>query len=102
MARFDVDGNYWLLIADNGERVATGGESFDSPFNARRAAETFKANASAYAYDVYSDSGDRYRWRAMASNGRRVASSGESFASRSNARRAADAIPDIAEAASGP
>jgi uncharacterized protein len=51
MAKFepfkDSGGNWrWRLIADNGEKVATRGESFYSAGNARRAAETVKRLAS--------------------------------------------------------
>lgn len=37
---------------------------------------------------VYRDSSGRWRWRIVAGNGRKVASSGEAFASKSNALRA--------------
>jgi uncharacterized protein YegP (UPF0339 family) len=39
--------------------------------------------------EVYEDFGSRYRWRAKGKNGRITAVSGESFASKGNARRAA-------------
>ena len=38
--------------------------------------------------EIYPDRGGRYRWRLRASNGQVVAVSGESFASKSNAKRA--------------
>jgi hypothetical protein len=41
---------------------------------------------------VYKDSGGNWRWRLVASNGQTVASSGESFSSESNARRAAENV----------
>jgi uncharacterized protein YegP (UPF0339 family) len=37
---------YWDLIASNGQKLATAGESFDSRGKAERAAEYVKANAS--------------------------------------------------------
>ncbi len=43
-------------------------------------------------FHVYRDSGGSYRWRLVASNGQTVASSGESFESKSNARRAAENV----------
>ncbi len=41
---------------------------------------------------IYSDSGGHYRWRLVSSNGQTIASSGESFASHSNAKRAAENV----------
>ena len=39
-------------------------------------------------FEPYRDRLGRWRWRAVASNGRKVAASGEAFASRFNAERA--------------
>jgi len=42
----DASGSYrWRLVASNGQTVASSGESFDSKYNARRAAENVKENA---------------------------------------------------------
>jgi uncharacterized protein YegP (UPF0339 family) len=41
---------------------------------------------------IYADSGGNYHWRLVASNGQTVATSGESFASKGNARRAAEGV----------
>ena len=70
--------------------------------DAKRAAEHFKVNATRWNYEVYADSGGNYRWRAKAGNGAIVASSGESFDSKSNAQRAADNVRDNGGSASGP
>ena len=40
-------------------------------------------------FEIYADSAGKYRWRLKDSNGVKIASSGESFDSESNARRAA-------------
>ena len=48
---------------------------------------------------VYADAGGHYRWKLVASNGQTTASSGESFASKSNAREAAERIKAQAAAA---
>jgi uncharacterized protein YegP (UPF0339 family) len=45
---------------------------------------------------IYADSGGNYRWRLVSSNGQTIASSGESFASKANARGAAENIRDNA------
>jgi uncharacterized protein YegP (UPF0339 family) len=47
-------------------------------------------------FEVYPDASGQYRWRLVASNGAKIASSGESFASRENARRAAQTVKDTA------
>jgi len=47
-------------------------------------------------FDIYTDSGGKYRWRLVAGNGQTVASSGEAFDSKSNARRAAENVRDQA------
>ncbi|RQP13102.1 MAG: DUF1508 domain-containing protein [Microbacteriaceae bacterium] len=88
----DKGGNYsWWLISSNGQTVAWAGESFASKSNAKRAASSFKAGASAAAFEVYEDKGGHYRWRARR-GGNTVAVGGEAFASKSNAQRAADNV----------
>jgi len=48
---------------------------------------------------VYADSGGKYRWRLVASNGQTTATSGESFSSKANARTAAESIKKSAASA---
>lgn len=43
-------------------------------------------------FETYADTAGKYRWRLKANNGEKIASSGESFDSRSNARRAAENV----------
>jgi uncharacterized protein YegP (UPF0339 family) len=50
-------------------------------------------------FKIFRDVSGSYRWRLVASNGEKVATSGESFASRANARRAADAVKRLAGSA---
>lgn len=52
--------------------------------NARRAAASFEAGAATARYEIYEDTGDNWRWRAWRSSDR-VASSSESFSSKSAA-----------------
>lgn len=92
----------WRLSGGNHRTVAVSGEAFDSPANAKRAAEGFKAGCDGWTYDVYADKGGSYRWRAKSGNGAIVASSGEAFFSQSNARRAADNVRVNGGAATGP
>jgi uncharacterized protein YegP (UPF0339 family) len=92
----------WRLKADNGQTVASGGESFSDTSATKTAAENFKSKAKSWDYEVYSDSGGKPRWRAKSANGQTVATSGEAFESESNARRAADNVRDNAGIATGP
>jgi uncharacterized protein YegP (UPF0339 family) len=56
----------------------------------------------AWRHEVYADSSAKYRWRLKPSNGPTVASSGESFDSESNAKRAADNVTANCGSATGP
>ena len=47
-------------------------------------------------FEIYADASGSYRWRLVASNGQTVASSGESFASKASARRAAENVKENA------
>jgi hypothetical protein len=47
-------------------------------------------------FEIYVDRSGEYRWRLAASNGQTIASSGESFASKANARRAAENVKENA------
>ena len=48
---------------------------------------------------IYADSTGKYRWKLVSSNGQTTASSGESFASKSNAREAAESVKKSAGSA---
>lgn len=52
-----------------------------------------------WKFQIYADSAGNYRWRLKSSNGQTVASSGESFDSRSNAKRAAENVKSNAGSA---
>lgn len=88
--RFSVgrtkDGQYSWWLHSSSDMVAWAGETSPTESNARRAAEAFKAGAPMARYDVYLDDGRQWRWRAWRSSDK-VASSGESFASRSKPQR---------------
>ncbi len=58
------------------------------------------ASTSTAHFEVYRDLGGMYRWRLKAGNGATVASSGESFASEYDARRAATNVKTLAGTAS--
>ena len=93
-------GARWRLVAGNGQTVASSGEAFASRANAKRAAESFGANAGKSTFEVYEDKGGSHRWRAKSSNGQIVASGGEAFASKQSAQRAADNVQQgVAKAA---
>jgi uncharacterized protein YegP (UPF0339 family) len=73
-----------------------------SKSNADRAAEGFKVGAASANFEVYENAGSKWRWRAKASNGQTIGSSGESFADKSNAAEAADNVKQNAGKADGP
>jgi uncharacterized protein YegP (UPF0339 family) len=50
-------------------------------------------------FEIYADASGQYRWRLVAANGQNIASSGESFASKANAVRAAENVRDNAGSA---
>jgi hypothetical protein len=50
-------------------------------------------------FEIYADAAGKYRWRLKASNGDKIASSGESFDSKSNAKRAAETVKATAGSA---
>jgi uncharacterized protein len=50
-------------------------------------------------FEIYQDTAGMYRWRLKDGNGEKVASSGESFDSKSNAKRAAQNVKDTAPSA---
>lgn len=103
MMRFEVGDDQsgkpsWWLYAANNQLVAWAGESFDSPYNARRAAASFKAAARTARYEVYQDLGRSFRWRAWRGSDK-VAASGESFSSQWAAEVAANNVRDNASGA---
>ena len=96
------DGQYsWWLYGDNHETAAWAGERFPTLYNAERAAKSFKAGAATANFEVYLDSGGKYRCRASRSSDK-VAASGESFDSKYNAERAAENVRKNAGGATGP
>jgi uncharacterized protein YegP (UPF0339 family) len=90
----------WWLYGSNNEMVAWAGETFASTYNATRAATSFKTGAATAVYDIYSDAGGSWRWRAIR-GGNKVASSGESFYSKYDVERAAENVRVNAGAATG-
>jgi uncharacterized protein YegP (UPF0339 family) len=47
-------------------------------------------------FQIYADAAGKYRWRLKDSAGEKVASSGESFDTKSNAKRAAEIVKGTA------
>jgi uncharacterized protein len=92
----------WWLADGAGTNQAYSGESFDSDSNATRAAEHFKANASAWDYDVFQGDNGLWYWHARANNNANVASSGRSYPTQAEAQTSADAVKVNGGGASGP
>ena len=53
----------------------------------------------AWKFEIYPDSGGKFRWRLKAANGQTVASSGEAFESKRNATEAAENVKENAASA---
>jgi uncharacterized protein YegP (UPF0339 family) len=51
---------------------------------------------SAMTFDIYENNGGRFHWRLLASDGRSLATSDESFSSAADAQRSASAVRDAA------
>nr|WP_206042099.1 DUF1508 domain-containing protein [Haloarcula argentinensis] len=94
----------WRLRHDNGNILADSGEGYASKSNVRRALQSVRAYVpgAAYlkvdpvAYEVYADAAGQFRWRLLHRNGNILADSGEGYSSRSNARRAARRVSELA------
>ncbi|NHN40779.1 DUF1508 domain-containing protein [Halorubellus sp. JP-L1] len=95
----DANDEYrWRLRHDNGEIIAAATRGFASKAGARESVDAvseYVAPADYLEFDpagieVYEDVVGEYRWRLVARNGNILGDSGEGYASRSNARRAAD------------
>jgi len=94
----------WRLRHDNGEIIADSGEGYASKSNVRRALKSVRAEVPGAAYlaldpvafEVYADAAGEFRWRLLHRNGRILADSGEGYSTRSNARRAARRVGELA------
>jgi uncharacterized protein YegP (UPF0339 family) len=97
----------WRLRHDNGEIVAAAARGFSSKSGARDAIESVRTYAGPAdylefdpaAFEVYEDAGGEYRWRLVHRNGRIMADSGEGYTTRSNARRAVEAVVETIDGA---
>ncbi|MGQ3411715.1 amphi-Trp domain-containing protein [Natrinema sp. LN54] len=72
-----------------------GGDDATAPTDADRATDSGRTSR----FEVYEDKGGQWRWRLVHWNGNIVADSGEGYASRSNAERAARSVMRSAPAA---
>jgi uncharacterized protein YegP (UPF0339 family) len=58
-----------------------------------------EVSMAAAKFPVYADAGQKWRWKLVSSNGQTIASSGESFSSRSSAQKAAENVKERAGSA---
>ena len=94
----------WRLRHDNGEIIAAGTRGFSSRGAAEGSIEGVQSYVGPADYlefdpagiEVYEDVAGEFRWRLIHRNGNVLGDSGEGYASRSNARRAADRLQEIA------
>ncbi|MFC6786665.1 YegP family protein [Halobaculum halobium] len=101
----DDNGEYrWRLRHDNGNTIAAGTRGFSSKRNAKDGVESVRSGIGPADYlefdpagvEVYEDAGGEFRWRLVHRNGNILGDSGEGYANRSNARRAADRFQEAA------
>jgi len=108
-ARFELyrdskDEYRWRLRHDNGEIIAAGTRGFSSKAGARKSVDAVSEYVPPADYlefdpagiEVYEDASGEFRWRLVHRNGNILGDSGEGYASRSNARRAADRFQEAA------
>lgn len=55
-----------------------------------------EASVARARFQIYADAAGKFRWRLKDGDGEKVASSGESFDTRSNAKRAAEIVKGTA------
>ncbi|MFC7135731.1 DUF1508 domain-containing protein [Halobaculum litoreum] len=100
----DADDEYrWRLNHDNGETIAAATRGFSSKSSARDGIESVRSAIGPADYlefdpagiEVYEDAAGEFRWRLVHRNGNVLGDSGEGYASRSNARRAADRVQEV-------
>ena len=101
----DADDEYrWRLRHDNGETIAAATRGFSSKSAAQDGVESVRSAIGPADYlefdpagiEVYEDAVGEFRWRLVHRNGNVLGDSGEGYASRSNARRAADRFQEAA------
>jgi len=101
----DADDEYrWRLRHDNGETIAAATRGFSSKSSAKDGIESVRSAIGPADYlefdpagiEVYEDAAGEFRWRLVHRNGNILGDSGEGYASRSNARRAADRVQEVA------
>jgi uncharacterized protein YegP (UPF0339 family) len=88
----------WNMKAANGAVVADSSEGYERAAGAERGFEAACLILEGYDHigsvEVYEDMGGRWRWRAVAKNGRTVADCGGSYSRRSSVRRALGRLVD--------
>ncbi|UIO99926.1 DUF1508 domain-containing protein [Halobaculum sp. CBA1158] len=101
----DGDDEYrWRLRHDNGNTIAAGTRGFSSKRGATDGVATVQSSIGPADYlefdpagiEVYEDAAGEFRWRLVHRNGNILSDSGEGYANRSNARRAADRFQEVA------
>jgi uncharacterized protein YegP (UPF0339 family) len=82
----------WRLKSANGKILATAGQGYKAKEDAKGAVDKLIKDVDKYAFEVYQDKAQQFRWRLKASNGQVVASSSEGYEARPSAEAAIDII----------
>ena len=91
----DKAGEYrWRLKAANGAILATPGQGYKAPADARNGIELVKKSGTdtSLKYELYEDDKKDHRWRLKAANGQVVASSSEGYKAKADAEKAVASI----------
>ena len=110
----DNEGKYrWRLRHDNGNIIADGSGGYASKQKATQGLESVKSNApgavvidtskdespegsdggaSDAAFELFEDSGGKYRWRLVHDNGNIIADSGQGYASKQKAKQGLESV----------
>ena len=76
---------FWVLIARNGETIATSGDYYWNKADCQHGINLVKSTTSASQYEIYQDTQKYWRWRLQATNNAIIAVSSESYATRQGA-----------------
>jgi uncharacterized protein YegP (UPF0339 family) len=97
----DAGGKYrWRLRHDNGNIIADSGQGYASRSSRDNSVERVRGYAKSAdylklqpaAFEVYRDTGGKYRWRLLHKNGNILADSGQGYASRQKASQGLDSV----------
>ena len=92
----DSAGQYrWRLVSGDGDSrqvLATGGQGYKAKADCKHGVQSLQDGSDKLTFETYQDNGKQFRWRAKASNGQVMASSGSSYKTKDECDKAVDNI----------